>query len=284
MLPSEAARLIERVVRAARLSPGQAQRVRSDLEAHFHDGLDRRIPLGELIAAFGEPHTVASLIRHTAKPGRRRSISRYAFAAGTAAALAYGIAFARVASFPASEPRELDAELASVAAAVVQAEHALRTGTELETTVQAARDLTLAGSLWKRAAGVELLEKTFQAGDSLLPTRAKRRLLRLVSENLRSPVADAEMVTDAQIALAARLAGSGGRMDEERLRLMRLAKGVADRAVSARLLEPIYFSRALDPAELRAVAAQLVRQRVAAAEHARRALLHRLETASDPAT
>jgi hypothetical protein len=282
-LPVEAARLIEQVVRSAGLSPSQADRVRSDLEAHFHDGLDRRIPVRELIASFGEPGTVASLIRHTTRRTRYGWLSRYGLAAGIAV-LAYGVALAQVASFPVSGPRsELDAELAAIAATVAGAEHSLRNRTEVEASFEIARDLTVAGTLWKRVAGVVLLEKTLRAGDSLLTAGAQQRLLALVRENLQSPVADEAGVAKAQMALALRLAGSQGRMDQDRLRLLRLAKGVGDRAWSAWLLEPIYFSRALDPAELHAIAAQLVLRRVAAAEQARQRLLHRLASSYGPA-
>jgi hypothetical protein len=64
------------------------------------------------------------------------------------------------------------------------------------------------------------------------------------------------------------------------LRVLRLAKGVAHPELTARLLEPIFFSRGVGPAELHALAEQLVRRRVAAAEQAREGLLVRLAAAN----
>jgi hypothetical protein len=283
-LPIEAARLVDHVVRAARLPPSQADRVRADLEAHFHDGLERRIPIGELIASFGAPDTVASLIRHTTKQDGYRTLSRCALAAGLAVTVAYGIAFARVATYPTSGQRELDAQLTAVVTTVARAERGLHTGTDVEPAFEIARQLTHSGSLWERVAGFVLLEKAIHAGDSLLTAAANQRLLALVRDDLRSRVANDETIAAAEQALLSRLVGSQGRMDQDRLRLLRMAKGFADRAWSARLLEPVYFSRALEPAEVRAVAVHLVRQRVAAAEKARQALLRRLETAPEGAT
>ncbi|HET8623447.1 MAG TPA: hypothetical protein VFM14_07780 [Gemmatimonadales bacterium] len=274
-LPIEAARLIEQVVRAARLPPSQANRVRADLVAHFHDGLDRRVPVGELIASFGDPGDVASLIR-AARPTPRRSLAHYGLAASIAMVAAYGLAFARVASFPASEaPRSLDAELAAVAAITASAEHALGTPAGVETSFEIARELTAAGSLWRRAAGVVLLETTLRAGDSVLSVESRRELLTRVEHELRRPVADAATVAEAKQALGERLLGNEGRMDQGRLRVLRLAKGVVHPELSARLLEPIYFSRGVGPAELHAMAEQLVRRKVAAAEQARHDILTR---------
>ena len=274
-LPVEAAKLVEQVVRAARLSPTQAHRVRADLEAHFHDGLDRCMPVGELIASFGDPGIVASLIR-TARPNPRRSLARYGLAAGIALVAAYGLAFARVASFPASDaPRSLDTELAAIAATVASAERGLGTAAGVETSFEVARELTAASSLWKRAAGVVLLETTLEAGDSVLSAETRCELLTRVEEELRRPVADETTVAQAERALAERLLGNDGRMDQGRLQVIRLAKGVLNPELSARLLEPIYFSRGVASVELHAMAEQLVRRRVAAAEQARHDILSR---------
>jgi hypothetical protein len=274
-LPVEAARLVEHVVQAARLSPSQADRVRADLEAHFHDGLERRIPIGELVASFGDPGIVASLIR-TARPNPRRSLARYGLAAGIALVAAYGLAFARVAAFPASDaPRSLDTELAAIAATVASAERGLGTSAGIEMSFEIARELAAATSLWKRAAGVVLVETTLRAGDSVLSVDSRRELLTRIGNELRRPVADAATIAETEQALAGRLSGNEGRMDQGRLRVLRLAKGVAHPELFARLLEPIYFSHGVGPAELQALAEQLVRRRVAAAEQARHEILTR---------
>jgi hypothetical protein len=239
-----------------------------------------------LIASFGEPATVASLIRRAARRKRRRPVSLHAIAAAIALlAGAYGIAFARLASFPATKgPRALDAELASIAATIATAERSLRTPSEVEASVDIARELTVAGSLWRRVAGMVLLETAMRAGDTVLTIEGQRQLLVRLEDELRLPVADSKAVAEAKRALVERLLGSDGHMDQGRLQVLRLAKGVGRPRLSARLLEPVYFSRAIDAAELHALAEQLVRQRVAAAEAARGALLLRLASMYDVAT
>jgi hypothetical protein len=285
-LPSDARRLVEQVLAAARLPPRERDRVRSELEGHFQDGLDQRVPLADLIASFGEPRAVAALIRRVARRNRRWPVLGHACVASIAIlSAAYGIAFLRLASFPVTASHGgLDAELDSVAGAIAAAEHALRNSSGIEASFDVARGLTAASSLWKRSAGVLLLETTLRAGDSVMSVGEQRQLLGRVEGSLRFPVAEAEAVAEAERSLLARLAGTQGRMDQRRLQVLRLAKGIMHTRLSARLLEPIYFSHRMDAAHLQALAEHLVRARVAAAERARQALLLRWISLNDVAT
>lgn len=62
-LPVEAGKLILQTIRQTRLAPGEQACVAEELIAHFADGLEAGESLDDLIEAFGDTKTTATLIR-----------------------------------------------------------------------------------------------------------------------------------------------------------------------------------------------------------------------------
>ncbi len=62
-LPDDAGKLILTTIRQTRLSPGEQACVAEELIAHFADGLEAGDSLDDLIEAFGDTRTTATLIR-----------------------------------------------------------------------------------------------------------------------------------------------------------------------------------------------------------------------------
>ncbi|HEX7377927.1 MAG TPA: hypothetical protein VF278_12480, partial [Pirellulales bacterium] len=92
-LPTEAADVIKRVIRLARLWPKERDDVREELAAHFRDGLDGGASPADMVASFGDVRSAARLIRRAKlrnRPAVYRAFRRacQVMAATTAAVLA----------------------------------------------------------------------------------------------------------------------------------------------------------------------------------------------------
>ncbi|NJL31946.1 MAG: hypothetical protein HC898_10105 [Phycisphaerales bacterium] len=69
-LPSQAADVVQRVVRRTRLWPREREDVTRELIAHFADGLEAGASVDQLIRDFGDPEKAARLIRRAKKRNR----------------------------------------------------------------------------------------------------------------------------------------------------------------------------------------------------------------------
>jgi len=179
----------------------------------------------------------------------------------------------------------LDHEAQQVADLVARAQSQLHSPHGVWESYAIAVDLRRRHSLWSEPASIVLLDELAAAADSLLapPERTKLADSLRMLDATESLLPRQDVVRATIPSLVSRLYSRNGRVDRAGLRLLQRTKGVASPALSALLLEPLYFARPVSRRELEQMVQFIVKTRVAHATAVGQRLKARLFETTPPA-